>query len=154
MKQPISFYVHGVPRAKQSFRALRRGGGFTPAQVKAWQEEVAWAGQQCMRKLGLIEPIKGNLTVELVFFLPSARRIDLDNLAKCVQDGLNGVVWQDDQHNVRLVLDKYICRQRQGVLIHITENDRDLEISLKTMENIIYFCAPGYAVIATSGVTV
>jgi Holliday junction resolvase RusA-like endonuclease len=150
MMKPITFYVHGVPRAKQSFRAFRHGGGFTPAQVKAWQEEVAWRGQQCMRALGLIEPITSNLTVELVFFLPTARKIDLDNLAKCVCDGLNNVVWEDDQHNVRLVLDKYICRERQGVLIHITENDRDLEISLKTMENIIYYRAPGYAVIGAA----
>lgn len=150
MTQNISFYVHGVPRAKQSFRALRHGGGFTPAQVKAWQTDVAWAGQQHMRKLGLLEPITGNLTMELVFFLPNARKIDLVNLCKCAEDGLNGVVWEDDQHNVRLVLDKYICRERQGVLIHITENDRDLEISLKTMENIIYYRAPGYAVIGAA----
>jgi Holliday junction resolvase RusA-like endonuclease len=125
----ITFFVEGVPRAKQSFRASRNGGhGFTPAYIKAWQADVGWAGQQAMRALGLVDPFEGNLTVTLMFFLPDLRRIDLDNLSKAVQDGLNGVVWGDDKQNVCLVLRKYICRDRQGVLVQVEPNDRPIEV--------------------------
>lgn len=153
MIQDITFFVEGLPRAKQSFRATGHGGGYQPAYIKAWQDDVAWAGQRRMRALRLYEPVCGNLSVELTFFLPNARKIDLDNLSKAVQDGLNGVVWGDDQHNIRLVLEKYICRQRQGVLVNVTSCDRDLEITLPVMENVLTLRgAAGWAVIAQTQV--
>lgn len=131
----ISFFVASEPRAKQSFRASRRGGGFTPAYIKAWQAEVGWTAQQRMRSLGLIDPICGNLTVEMIFFLGNHRRIDSDNLSKAVQDGLNGIVWEDDQQNIRLVIEKYVCLTRQGVLVKISKNERTLEITEEEMSD-------------------
>ena len=139
MTAVISFFVEGQPRAKQSFRVSGRGRGFTPAQIKAWQSDVGWTAQQHMRALGLVDPICGSLTVQIIFFLKTARRIDLDNLAKCVQDGLNGVVWEDDQQNVRLILDKYICRAKQGVFVQVSKNERLLEIS----EELLSECLTG-----------
>lgn len=138
-EQPIAFFVDGEPRAKQSFRASKTGkSGFTPAYIKAWQSDVGWAGQQRMRDLGFMEPIEAvSFTVTLTFFLGDARRIDLDNLSKAVQDGLNNIIWKDDQQNIRLVLDKYICRQRQGVLVQIEPNHRPLEIDLQEMKVMI-----------------
>lgn len=134
MKTPIEFFVPGEPRAKQSFRAGGKGGGFIPAYIKAWQSDVGWAAQQAIRKIGMLEPLEGNLTVELTFFLGDLRRIDLDNLSKAVQDGLNKITWLDDQQNISLKLDKYVCRTRQGVLVHIEENSRPIEISKQIME--------------------
>lgn len=125
---PLAFFVPGVPRAKQSFRVAGRGRGFTPARVRGWQADVGWAAQLQMRSLGLYEPTGERVTVELAFFLPDARRIDLDNCSKAVLDGLNGIAWDDDQQVVRLLINKYICRQRQGVWIRISSNDRPLEI--------------------------
>jgi len=125
----IAFFVEGEPRAKQSFRVSGRGGGFQPARIKAWQSDVGWAAQQAIRQIGMLDPLEGNLTVELTFILGDKRRIDLDNLSKAVQDGLNGITWLDDQQNIRLVLDKYVCRQHQGVLVKISENCRATEIS-------------------------
>lgn len=135
MVPQIAFFVPGNPVPKQSFRVTGRGRGFTPARIKAWQSDVGWTAQLAMRALGLVDPIAESLTVELTFFLKDARRVDLDNLAKCAQDGMNGVVWEDDQQNIRLVLDKYICRQRQGVLVKISKNDRQLEISEAEMNS-------------------
>ena len=136
---PIAFFVSGEPRAKQSFRASRSGkGGYTPAYIKAWQSDVGWAGQQRMRELGFMEPIEAvSFTVTLIFFLGDARRIDLDNLSKAVQDGLNNIAWKDDQQNIRLVLDKYICRERQGVLVKIEPNSRPVEIDMEEMTVLI-----------------
>lgn len=132
----ISFFVEGEPRAKQSFR-VGHGGGYQPARVKAWQTDVAWCAQQAVRRIGMLDPIEGNLTVELTFFLGDARRIDSDNLSKAVQDGLNKIVWKDDQQNIRLVVEKYICRERQGVLVKIKQNPRPVEISLEQMQHLI-----------------
>jgi Holliday junction resolvase RusA-like endonuclease len=136
--KPIVFFVDGEPRAKQSFRANRNGhGGFTPAYIKAWQSRVGWIAQQAIRKIGMLDPLEGNLTVELTFFLGDLRRIDLDNLSKAVQDGLNKVTWKDDQQNIDLILHKYVCRTRQGVLVKITENERPVEIGETEMNDMI-----------------
>lgn len=133
----ITFFVDGEPRAKQSFRASRRGGGFTPAYIKAWQSDVGWCAQMALRHMEVMEPIEGNLSVELTFFLGNSRRIDLDNLSKAVQDGLNNIAWIDDQQNISLTLNKYVCRERQGVLVQIAQNPRRVEISLREMKNMI-----------------
>lgn len=128
MSAGISFFVASEPRAKQSFRVGHRGG-YTPARIKAWQADVGWAGQQAMRQCGFEGPLQGNLTVELVFILGNLRRIDLDNLSKAVQDGLNGIVWDDDKQNIRLVIDKYVCRTRQGVYVKVSLNNRAVEVN-------------------------
>jgi Holliday junction resolvase RusA-like endonuclease len=135
----LSFFVEGQPRAKQSFRVAGRGRGFTPAQIKAWQSDVGWIAQQHMRALGMVDPMCGSLTVQMIFFLKTARRTDLDNLSKAAMDGLNGVVWEDDQQNVRLILDKYICRAKQGVFVQVSKNERPLEIS----EELLSECVGG-----------
>lgn len=127
MNEPICFFVEGAPRAKQSFRYSRFGNHQSP-MVKAWQKDVAWTGQRHMHLLGR-DLLEGRLSLELTFFLPNARRVDSDNLAKCIQDGLNGIVWKDDQQNIDLVIHKYVCRTLQGVLIKVCENDRALEVT-------------------------
>ena len=135
MNMPITFFVHGEPRAKQSFR-VGNGSGYQLARVKAWQADCGYAAQQAMRAVEMYEPLPKSmrLTVQMIFFLGDARVIDLDNLSKCVQDGLNGVLWADDRHNIRLVLDKYICRTKQGVLVRVIENTRPVEISEPEMD--------------------
>lgn len=149
MIAPLSFFVEGNPHPKQSFKIGRAGGrvvGFTPARVKSWQEDVAWRAQLCMRALGL-DPLKGTVTVDLTFFLADARRQDCDNLSKAILDSLNKITWADDKQAIDLHIHKYICRQRQGVLIEISESDRDVEISEKQLEHILFQHAPGYAVV-------
>lgn len=128
MSMDLSFFVDAEPRAKQSFR-YAKGGGFTPARIKAWQGEVGWAGQRAMSAAGFVGPMQGNLTLELIFVLGNLRRIDLDNLSKAVQDGLNEIVYVDDKQNIRLVIDKFVCRTRQGVFVHISPNRRPVEIT-------------------------
>lgn len=133
---PITFFVPGIPRAKQSFRVAGHGRGFTPARVKAWQSDIGWAAQLHMRALGMVDPLPGNLIVHLTFFLKNACRVDLDNLAKAAQDGMNGIVWVDDQQNVRLILDKYICRAKQGVYVEVTPCERVLEVDEEIVESL------------------
>ena len=38
--KPISVFVHGTPRAKQSFMVTGRGRGITPLATREWQKSV------------------------------------------------------------------------------------------------------------------
>jgi Holliday junction resolvase RusA-like endonuclease len=133
MIQEIFFFVDGQPRPKQSFKIGRSGGritGFTPARVKSWQQDVAWAALGHMRGRKIDKPLEGNLLVRLTFYLGDARRQDSDNLSKAVLDALNGTVWEDDRQVVDLIIAKYICRDRQGVLVRVETTPRRMELSL------------------------
>lgn len=112
----LTFWVPGEPRAKQSFRYAGRGS-FTPARIKAWQADVGWAAQQAMRAHGLYDPIEGSVVVILHFHLGNRRRIDLDNLSKGTLDGLNKIVWADDQQIQRLTITKQCDKANPGVRI-------------------------------------
>lgn len=46
-------------------------------------------------------------------------------------------VWADDQQNISLVLDKYICREKQGVWVKVERNDRPVEIFASQMPWIV-----------------
>jgi hypothetical protein len=43
------------------------------------------------------------------------------------------------KQNVRLILDKYICRAKQGVFVQVSKNERPLEIS----EELLSECLTG-----------
>ncbi|HJS17309.1 MAG TPA: RusA family crossover junction endodeoxyribonuclease [Anaerolineales bacterium] len=136
MISQLSFFVEGEPVAKQSFRYSRRGS-FTPARVKAWQGDVSLCAQLAMRQEGELEPMEGNLSVDLTFFLGNARRTDLDNLSKAILDAMNGVAWLDDKQVIRLTIHKFVCRERQGVVVHVEPNPWPTETSLSLMNAMI-----------------
>lgn len=85
------------------------------------------------------EPLETPVSVYLYFRLPipkshpkkrqeaclsgferHTKRPDLDNLAKSVLDGLNGVIWQDDSQIVSLHLTK-VYASAPGVDVYIRE---------------------------------
>ena len=111
----IIFYVEGTPRPKQSYRHSKHGG-YTPARVKAWQEAVALAAKQ---EMAGADPLAGPLAVEMAFHLPDRRKRDLDNLSKGVLDGMNGIVFEDDQQVTELKLTKQVSKKFPGVLVKV-----------------------------------
>jgi len=104
----ITFEVMGEPRPKQSFRYSGRGGGYTAAPIKAWQDAVAWEAKIAMKGMDMLS---GNLSVTMVFKLGNKRRVDLDNLSKAVLDAMNGVVYEDDTIVCKLDLYKYVANK-------------------------------------------
>jgi Holliday junction resolvase RusA-like endonuclease len=46
--------------------------------------------------------------VEIILYVDSARRFDIDNTAKILLDSLNGGVWKDDSQVVRLTITKIL----------------------------------------------
>jgi Holliday junction resolvase RusA-like endonuclease len=114
---PVVVQVLGAPVAKQRprfatttprGRPLRRPVVYTPAETRAWEEDVGWQVKACT---GNHTPPEGPLDVCLVFWLPPPvlyRRgeADADNLAKAVLDAGNGRLWRDDAQLARLAVEK------------------------------------------------
>lgn len=125
-----------VPKGRPRFSKV---GGFvrsyTPKKTSDYEAQVKAIAQQAMTR----EPLETPLAAFLYFRLPipksypkkriaaclagSERPIkkpDLDNLAKSVLDGLNGVVWADDSQIVSLHVTK-VYASAPGVDVHIRE---------------------------------
>lgn len=108
MTAGLSFTVPGKPVPKQRPRMTRWGSVYTPAETTRYERLVA----QCARAAGAA-PVSGPVAVDIHVQLPipkswskarrsaadggpHTQRPDIDNLAKSVLDGLNGVAWADD----------------------------------------------------------
>lgn len=124
----LTFHVdiNPVPKGRPRFSKI---GGFmrsyTPKKTSDYETEVRTQAQAVMTR----EPLETPLAVYLYFRLPIPRshskkrqeaclsgserptkKPDIDNLAKSVLDGLNGVVWHDDSQIVSLHLTKVYAR--------------------------------------------
>jgi crossover junction endodeoxyribonuclease RusA len=96
----FSFVVPGDPRPKQR---PRHGNGHTyTAAETVHAENVVKNHARRARAPKLLGPV----VLELKFFRATRRRCDLDNLAKLVQDALNGIAYRDDDQIVSLVASK------------------------------------------------
>ena len=111
-----TFFVPGRPVPKARPRLNRRGHVYTPQPTKAWEALVGWTA----RSVG-VQPLEGEVSIDLEFNLPDRRRVDLDNLIKAVMDGLNGIAWGDDDQVCEIHATKQIDLERQGVQVCVRE---------------------------------
>jgi crossover junction endodeoxyribonuclease RusA len=106
--------VDGKPQAKQRPRVGRGGRVYTPKETRDYEQLVAaaWraAGGPCLPKGTAAEVTihvyrdRVEVSVEVADGLPATARADLDNLAKSVLDGLNGVAFDDDRQIAKLTV--------------------------------------------------
>jgi len=124
MKDPIEFYVQGIPKGQPRPKAFSRGGiakVYDPGTAEGWKGLVALAAK------GLLpaEPLAGCVYLSLKFYMPRPRghyrtgknaqmlkpsapgfcstKPDADNLAKAVMDALTQLnAWRDDAQVVQL----------------------------------------------------
>ena len=94
---PLNFFVEGKPRSKQSFKVSKKGH-YIPAPTKHWQDICCYTARAELNKLvgwaGVI--IEHPVSIELSFYMDTYRRVDGDNLEKCVMDGLKDSILPDD----------------------------------------------------------
>ena len=121
----ITITVPGDPVAKGRPRITTRGGyarAYTPQKTRDYEARVAAEARKVM---GGRKPLQGPLSVEIEAYMPipaswsrgreyeaalqiiePTSRPDLTNIAKAVEDALNGVVWKDDSQITELGLVK------------------------------------------------
>lgn len=83
--------IPGVPWSKKRPKFTRRGRAYhDPDDKEAEKRTATFLGATVRR------PFTGNVALACVFYRPTLRRIDADNLLKHVCDAANGVLWVDD----------------------------------------------------------
>jgi crossover junction endodeoxyribonuclease RusA len=80
-----------VPKARPRFS---HGRAFTPPKTRAFEAKVGRAAQIALG--GMLWPLDERYRIDCHFFYPDARRRDSSNCLKSVEDGMNGIAWNDD----------------------------------------------------------
>lgn len=116
----ITFTAPGPPVPKERARILKRRT-FTPGKTKAFESSVAAYARIAMREAG-VEMVGKRIPVSLSleFYMPDRRRRDIDNMAKAVMDGLNGVLYHDDYQVVRLECVKSVDKDDPRTVVTMT----------------------------------
>ena len=102
------------PTSKQRPRMTRSGRAYTPKDTKEYEDSIAQAYSGVMFAEGplhvtlIFDNDKTEITIRSMRNKsnPSKLRGDIDNYAKSVLDGLNGVAYTDDKQIVSLELRK------------------------------------------------
>ncbi|MFC4162002.1 RusA family crossover junction endodeoxyribonuclease [Chitinimonas lacunae] len=115
----IRFVIPGAPQGKGRPRASARRVGaktvvrmYTPEKTVSYEGQIAAAAAQAMAGRQLLEgPVL--LSLDICFPVPASwskrkqaqalagelaptKKPDIDNVAKAIADGVNGIVWVDD----------------------------------------------------------
>jgi crossover junction endodeoxyribonuclease RusA len=116
----LDFTVSGKPQPKQRARKGVEGRWYTPKPTRDYERSVGMLAA-FQRPKGW--PRDASYAVEVVCYMPDNRRRDIDNVAKSVLDGCNGILWNDDAQVVRVVVSKemdktnprtVVCVETQG----------------------------------------
>lgn len=137
----FEFDIEPVEQARP--RATRMGKGirlYDPKKVNVFKKQLGLLAKQQMLDRGL-EPFDGPLEVCMKFYRPvqesisrkeRSRRLsgvhrptvkpDLSNYIKALEDGLNGIIWIDDNRIVQIVAEKKYS-DRPHIVIEVNKVD-------------------------------
>lgn len=138
----FEFNIEPVEQARP--RATRMGKGirlYDPKRVAIFKRQLGMLARQQMLDRGL-EPYDGPLEVCMEFYRPVqasisqkelTRRLsgvhrptvkpDLSNYIKALEDGLNGIIWIDDNRIVQIVAEKKYS-DRPRIVIEVNKVDK------------------------------
>ncbi|NPV72116.1 MAG: RusA family crossover junction endodeoxyribonuclease [Firmicutes bacterium] len=122
MAEPIRITIPGRPVPKERPAVTGRYVRvYTPPRTRAYQEQVAAAAleQGC-------KPLTGPVSMRLVFYLCDDRQGDLSNMIKSVEDGLNGIAYDDDAQVKHIVA--YVRRAKR-------RRDERAEVEIAPLSN-------------------
>ena len=99
----LRYTIPGPPRPLKR-HGFAHGHAYDPQQNKEQKSQVGTWAFQAMRAKRYFEPFPCDVAVTLEFYLERPqrtkfmrpRRGDVDNYCKLVLDGMNGIVYQDD----------------------------------------------------------
>lgn len=100
----LGFTIPGDPVPYARMTPRKTTGMFQPSKARAYQKHAATHAMLAARKAGWKRLPKGALVALQVNIYRSARRADLSNLVKIVEDAFNDskAIWHDDRYVVSL----------------------------------------------------
>ena len=125
MVHDLNFTVPGQPIGKGRPRFTRQGRAYTPSRTKDYEDLIRAAATEAMRELNQ-EPAMLPCVMKILaeFEIPKSwpkykreaaqqgkggykpGKPDIDNIAKAVLDGCNGIAYKDDSLVYRLEIEK------------------------------------------------
>lgn len=132
--ESIKFTLDLLPQAKQRARSSFGGNHYTPQKTKAFEAAVATYAriEKNLQGFDTLENVP--ISLEIICHLPiPASKIkklkekywhyikpDCSNLAKAIEDGMNGIIYKDDSQIARLVVEKrYSAEPRIDVFVAV-----------------------------------
>ena len=113
------FTVPGKVQPKQRPRRGKNGRWYTPSKTADYEKYVGL----CALSEGVRE-IDGPVRLEIDIHWPDRRRRDLDNAAKSIADGLNGVAYSDDHQIAELTIRRHLDRDNPRAEIAVGRIDQ------------------------------
>ena len=136
----VMYTVYGEAIGKQRPRFVRRGNHvstYTPEKTKTYEDEIRYMARAAM---GASPPLETPVTVAIYIrveipksfskqkrkdalegILKPTKKPDIDNIAKCFLDGMNGIVYQDDKQVINLHVTK-VYAETPAVEIMVKED--------------------------------
>jgi len=124
----VRFTVIGEPVSKERARVTSKGA-YTPKRTVEAEKSVRAAYRAAQHPSMTSEPhLSGNIEAEMVFYLGTKRRRDLDNMAKLVLDALNKVAYEDDvQVHSKMSSKCYTTKERARTEVVLRETDNTFQ---------------------------
>ena len=119
-RSDVWFVVEGNPQPKERPRFARHA--YTPSRTRAAEAKIA-----AIARANGVRLTTAPISLTVAFYRDSARRCDLDNLLKLVQDALNGIAWVDDEQIMDLAASKRLDRDRPRTDIRIEAYPDEVE---------------------------
>lgn len=116
----LDFLVPGRPIPKARARVVA-GGAFTPKSTRQYERSIGQAALFGLmaRQSVASWPLDARYRVSIVATFPTRHRCDIDNVAKAVLDGCNGVLWDDDSQVDALSIERAYDPTRPGVSVRV-----------------------------------
>ena len=140
MTMMITYVVYGEPVGKGRPRFAKRGSfvsTYTPQKTKTYEDEIRMMARAAMGSNELLDApvtvaiyIRASIPASfskqkrkdaLEGILKPTKKPDIDNIAKCFLDAMNGIVYLDDKQVVNLHLTK-VYAETPAVEIMVKED--------------------------------
>jgi crossover junction endodeoxyribonuclease RusA len=97
----MTFWIEGRPNANHRPR-FTGSGVVMDADYLTWRNTVGWAA-----RLAQLPEYAGDVELCVIAYTASRNKQDVDNIAKGVLEGLEGIAYKDDRQVCRLVIEKH-----------------------------------------------